>query len=173
MKLELTLFTLALAASVLPAAAQTDTKVLVGKDLNESALIDALTPPKKMRSFKLDQSPAKPPSASLLITFPTNSAELTAQAKQSLDIVGRALSADKLVPFKFSIEGHADPRGGSDSNLHLSEQRAEAVRQYLVQNHYVEGDRLRSVGKGDTEPLNEMNPAAPENRRVTIVTITK
>jgi outer membrane protein OmpA-like peptidoglycan-associated protein len=89
-----------------------------------------------------------------------------------MDVVGRALNADKLAPFKFSIEGHADPRGGTELNQRLSEERAQSVRQYLVENHHIDPQRLTSVGKGDKEPLNEKDPAAPENRRVTIVTIT-
>ena len=80
--------------------------------------------------------------------------------------------ADRLARFKFSIEGHADPRGASDSNQRLSEERAEAVRQYLVQTKNIESERLQSVGKGDKEPLNVNDPAAPENRRVTIRRVT-
>ena len=84
MKAKLTLTLVALAAFALPAAAQTETKVLTGKDLTESALVDALAPADegiRTRSFKRDQplAPAKPKSASLLITFETNSAELTQQ----------------------------------------------------------------------------------------------
>jgi outer membrane protein OmpA-like peptidoglycan-associated protein len=178
MKAKLTLTLVALAAFALPAAAQTETKVLTGKNLTESALVDALAPADegiRTRSFKRDQplAPAKPKSASLLITFETNSADLTQQAKQQLDIVGRALNAEKLAQFKFNIEGHADPRGGAELNQKLSEERAAAVKQYLVQNLNVDAQRLTPIGKGDREPLNEKNPAAPENRRVTIVTVTE
>jgi outer membrane protein OmpA-like peptidoglycan-associated protein len=167
---------LAIAAST--ALAQQDTTILKGKDLTESKLIDALDPGDeaiRTRSFKRDQpmAPAKPKSASLLITFETNSAELTTQAKQQLDIVGKALNDNKLAQFRFNIEGHADPRGTTEMNQRLSEERAESVRQYLVQNHKVDAERLKSVGKGDREPLNDKDPAAPENRRVTIITITQ
>jgi OOP family OmpA-OmpF porin len=178
MRLNVIVTVLAFAALPASAAEQAETKVLTGKNLNESTLIDVLTPADGgilTRSFKRDQplAPAKPASASLLITFETNSADLTAQAKHSLDIVGRALTADKLAPFKFSIEGHADPRGSSELNQRLSEERAESVRQYLVQNHKIDAERLKPVGKGDKEPLNDKDPSAPENRRVTIVTITQ
>ena len=72
--------------------------------------------------------------------------------------------------YKFLIEGHADPRGTAEMNQVLSEGRAEAVRQYLVQSQSVAEARLQAIGKGATEPMNQTNPAAPENRRVTIVT---
>ena len=167
---------LTLAAVSLPASAQ-DGKVLKGKEITESALIQALTPVEtiRTRSFRRDQPvvPVKPASASLLLTFETNSADLSKAARDSLDTVGRALKSDRLAEFKFDIEGHADPRGGPDLNQHLSQARADAVRQYLVQNHQVGEQRLKAIGKGDTELLNEKNPVAPENRRVTIKTVVE
>jgi flagellar motor protein MotB len=39
-----------------------------------------------------------------------------------------------------------------------------------VGTHAIGAERLSAVGKGDSEPLNTGNPAAPENRRVTLVT---
>jgi OOP family OmpA-OmpF porin len=160
------------------AVAQSE-KVLKGKEINESVLIDALTPeePIRTRSIKIMREgdkplpPPKPAAASLLITFETNSAELTPKARQSLDVVARALKSDKLAEFKFSIEGHADPRGGEEYNLHLSQERAESVVNYLVDQHQIERDRLKPVGKGISEPLNTAHPDAPENRRVTIKTV--
>ena len=178
------------------AAAQTG-KVLRGKDVNESALIEALTPsiataaPAEEESIrtrsihvnrekdpasitdKPARAPAKPASASLLITFETNSTELTPRAKQSLNVVGQALTSDKLAEFRFAIEGHADPRGDSEANLRLSKLRAESVRQYLVQAKHIDDKRLDAVGKGSTEPINSTNPSAPENRRVTFVNLAK
>ena len=151
--------------------------VLKGKAVTENNLIDALTPdePVVTRSLRVQrdtpgQQAARKPSASLLITFETNSAELTAQAKKQLDVVAAALNNNKLAEYSFNVEGHADPRGAHDANLSLSQQRAESVRQYLVSAHAIDAKRLKAVGKGDSEQLNADNPAAPENRRVTIVT---
>ncbi len=159
--------------------------VLHGKALNEKALIEALTPAAEpepevlMRGFrpaKVDPSvrPAAAPkkaSASLLITFVSNSAELSASARESLDIVARALQADGLSSFKFAIEGHADPRGDPQRNLRLSQLRADSVVAYLSSRHRIARDRLKPVGKGDTEPVNTAQIEAPENRRVTILTL--
>jgi outer membrane protein OmpA-like peptidoglycan-associated protein len=165
---------LILAAVILPTAAAAQV-VLKGSDLTESALVDALTPRAGTRNLARDpQRPVAPRSAaaSILITFKTNSTELTSQAKDQLDIVGRALRSDRLAEFSFMLEGHADPRGTAELNQWLSEGRARSVRQYLVENHKVDQARLRAIGKGDREPLNRSDPAAAENRRVTIVTMT-
>jgi flagellar motor protein MotB len=58
-------------------------------------------------------------------------------------------------------------------NRQLSQERAEAVRMYLVSAQHVPAERLKAVGKGDSEPMNTRDVAAAENRRVTIVTNTK
>jgi outer membrane protein OmpA-like peptidoglycan-associated protein len=106
----------------------------------------------------------------LLITFQTSSSELTASAKQQLDVVGAALKNERLASYRFTVEGHADPRGDPQSNLVLSQNRAGSVRSYLVDSHGIDPSRLITEGKGDREVVNRAYPAAPENRRVTIVT---
>lgn len=171
--------------------------ILKDGQVTEAALVDALTPaeqpgetPIRTRSIRVmrdDESGGggrsgghegggvapKPASASLLITFETNSAALTARAKRILDVVGDALASDKLGSFRFGIEGYADPRGVSAVNLKLSQARAESVRDYLVASKHIDRARLEPVGKGDQDLLNKTNPIAPENRRVTIVNLSK
>ncbi len=80
------------------------------------------------------------------------------------------MQSDKLAGFSFSIEGHADPRGGVELNQKLSEARAQSVVEYLVTTFSILPERLVPVGKGSSEPLNADRPEAAENRRVTIVT---
>ncbi len=171
-------------------------KVLTGKAVSESNLLEALTPAAgapatepngdadvgvPTRSLRVTSNtpaaavlaPRKKASASLLITFETNSSLLTARSKEQLDVVAAALKNDRLKDFSFEVEGHADARGGADANQLLSQQRAESVRTYLVSSHGIAEARLRAVGKGDTEPMNTRDVAAAENRRVTITTITQ
>lgn len=180
---------IALGATV-PLVAQAE-QYFKGKPGEKDSIVEALTPGEevapaqiKMRSIKVlpdERPPTKPghqtvqtvvkkASASLLITFQTNSAELTRSAKSSLDVVAQALQADKLANFRFSIEGHADPRGSAEENLKLSQARAESVVNYLA-GHSISRERLQAVGKGDTELANSQKPDAPENRRVTIKTL--
>lgn len=84
-----------------------------------------------------------------------------------------ALQSPKLADFRFSIQGHADPRGNPEKNLQLSQHRAESVRDYLVTYKQIPNERLQAIGKGDTELMNRSNPIAPENRRVTIVNLAR
>jgi OmpA-OmpF porin, OOP family len=148
--------------------------VIANESLTAGAVLEALDPTAvRARSLRIGATgrPAVPPraSASLLVTFETNSSELTSAAKRQLDIVASALRNDRLVEYRFTVEGHADPRGSADKNLLLSHDRAESVKRYLMAQGIAE-DRLVTEGRGDREPMLPAQPAAPENRRVTFVT---
>jgi outer membrane protein OmpA-like peptidoglycan-associated protein len=169
--------------AALPAMAQENAVIKEGQ-VDAGKLIDALAPPQdppvRTRSLRIVRDDVEPrPAASsranvnLLITFETNSANLTPAAKQSLDVVGQALTSDKLQTYRFAIEGHADPRGGAAANLKLSQSRAQSVRDYLVQTKNIDKSRLEAIGKGDRELMNKAYPEAPENRRVTIVNLSR
>ena len=154
--------------------------ILKGNDVNEAMLIEALTPEPKLQSRSIritpdggGSTPVKRASASMLITFQTNSAELTPQAKKMLASLGKAMTSDKLSNFKFSIEGHPDPRGGEQFNLQLSQTRAETVVGFLTENYSIAPGRLQPVGKGQSELVNVAQPFAPENRRVTVKTVVE
>lgn len=191
--LALLLATLTGAHAPVLAQAQAAAPVLSNAQVTEDALVDALAiepayaddaasgatrgfrPAVRpgTASAKLATAPAKPAApgkASLLITFPTGSAELTPDTLRVLQTLGKALQSDRLAGFAFRIEGHADPRGTAEANIKLSEERAQAVAAYLSNTLGVLPDRLQPVGKGSSEPLNPQQPDAPENRRVTIVT---
>ena len=167
-----------------PAAASAAAAAASGEASVEAGAAGAEHASFRTRSFKLAKphaSPSKGPaktakasaSASLMITFETDSARLTSESKLILGNLGAALASEKLASFKFNIEGHADSRGDAGHNLKLSEERAQMVRQYLISQHQIDGARLIALGKGDAEQLNPGNPAAPENRRVRVVTITE
>ena len=161
--------------AVMTAHAQPASDVIKGRALTTDSVLDALDPEAvRTRSFKLGGGrPASQParaSASLLVTFETGSAELTAGARQQLDVVASALKNDRLARYGFVVEGHADPRGAPDANLALSQERADSVKRYLTERHGIEAARLTAEGRGDREVLNRDAPSAPENRRVTFVT---
>lgn len=116
------------------------------------------------------ESPAKQlASLSVMITFETNSAELTQKARQALDKIGQSMK--QISDSEFVIEGHADLRGTYELNQRLSTARADAVVSYLATVHGIDPDRLSAVGKSYTELFDKKNPIAPENRRVTFVRI--
>jgi len=70
---------------------------------------------------------------------------------------------------KFSIEGHTDSDGSNALNQTLSENRAQAVKTWLVENG-IATDRLRAVGFGETVPIasNKNAKGKAQNRRVEV-----
>jgi outer membrane protein OmpA-like peptidoglycan-associated protein len=70
---------------------------------------------------------------------------------------------------RFQVEGHTDSDGSNELNQTLSENRAAAVKNYLIEEG-VATDRLRSTGFGETKPMssNKNAKGKAENRRVEI-----
>jgi outer membrane protein OmpA-like peptidoglycan-associated protein len=69
------------------------------------------------------------------------------------------------------IEGHTDSTGSTQLNEHLSEQRADAVRQYLVANETLPYDKIIAVGYGSIRPIasNKTAKGRAMNRRIDLI----
>jgi outer membrane protein OmpA-like peptidoglycan-associated protein len=69
-----------------------------------------------------------------------------------------------------AIEGHTDNIGGDEANMKLSQQRADAVRDFVVQQG-LPPDAVTAVGLGKAEPVadNSTNEGRQKNRRVEII----
>lgn len=92
---------------------------------------------------------------------------------QSLPTLKKILAVLQNNPgLKFSVEGHADNKGGAGVNQPLSEKRAGAVCAWL-ESKGISPDRLQAKGRGDTEPIASNNTAEgrADNRRVEFIKI--
>ncbi|WP_246337222.1 OmpA family protein [Azospirillum oleiclasticum] len=116
-------------------------------------------------------APAARPRVRFQVEFAFNSAELSPRATQILNELGRALSSPDLSPFRFQLSGHTDATGRADYNVDLSRRRAQAVRDYLVQNFSIPAARLDTIGLGSQMLLDTANPASGVNRRVEITNL--
>lgn len=74
-----------------------------------------------------------------------------------------------------TIEGHTDSRGSDAYNQALSERRANAVRDVLVNKYEIPEARLKAVGYGESRPVADNNTDAgrAQNRRVISVIVTE
>lgn len=103
------------------------------------------------------------------VTFRTNSATLSPEAKQQLDEF-----ASKVQPAKgymIEVAGHTDSTGGDAKNFRLSQQRAESVVQYLAVQHKIPLRRfVTPMGYGKTDAVAENSTATgrAQNRRVDV-----
>jgi OOP family OmpA-OmpF porin len=113
------------------------------------------------------------PSVSLSVQFTSGSADLTPEARQTLDQLGKALSSSDLAQYRFRIEGHTDTVGSANLNKTLSQQRADAVAAYLQSKFGVNMSRLQTVGMGEDGLLVPTPPNTPneKNRRVNVVNL--
>lgn len=104
--------------------------------------------------------------------FPRRSAELTEEGRAVLDknINDARLMLDRSVFIE--VVGHTDDVGDDDYNMDLSEQRAAAVTQYLI-DAGVDASKIVAVGAGESMPIttNATNEGRAENRRVEIMVL--
>jgi len=103
------------------------------------------------------------------ILFDSGSAKIKAESYKTLADVAALLTDDPAL--KLSIEGHTDSDGSDESNMTLSQSRADAVRTYLMDSYKIDGARLKTKGWGESKPIDAN--ATPEgkanNRRVEFV----
>ncbi len=100
--------------------------------------------------------------------FSWDRATLEEASFATLDEVAQALKDNPS--FRVQVEGHTDSSGTDDHNQTLSEQRAQAVLDYLAA-HGVAKDRLTSKGFSSSQPLdtNQTVAGRENNRRVEFV----
>jgi len=93
------------------------------------------------------------------------------ESVNQLDEVGKALQSPDMRRLRVLVEGHTDDRGGLERNEKLSMDRAESVKQYLVDQCGVDASRIDTNGCGYSKPRfpNDTPEHMQENRRVEIV----
>lgn len=92
----------------------------------------------------------------------------------SWETVGRiadALHHPLLLGNRFLVVGHTDSTGSRESNLKLSERRAQAVTELLTSTFRVPRNRLLPVGFGEEQIFDTSNPKAGVNRRVEFINL--
>jgi outer membrane protein OmpA-like peptidoglycan-associated protein len=198
MKPILTLLAISIGLAILPmeSAAQ-NVRDFTGHEPTREELIDVLKPRDGMQTRGLrgiapveTTAPTQPEctyyrkqlsrgikpvsdAAALKVTFAFNSAELTAEAKQTLDTLGAALQSHELQACCFQVEGHTDSVGGDAYNTKLSQARARSVARYLKDRYDIDIERLLTVGLGENKPIadNDTEEGRQKNRRVQVVNL--
>ena len=101
------------------------------------------------------------------ISFATGKADINPRLRPILDQFASGLGNQASTDVR--IVGHTDSTGGEDLNNRLSLERAQSVRNYLV-DRGVRGDRIQVAGRGEREPVadNSTEAGRAKNRRVEI-----
>jgi OOP family OmpA-OmpF porin len=117
-----------------------------------------ITPPK---NFTLDN-----------VFFDSGKSTLRAESSKELNELAEYMSLKKTLVIE--IAGHTDNVGNSEANQKLSEDRANAVKQYLVKKGIV-AERIVAKGYGDTAPIADNSTASgkQQNRRTEVVVLSE
>ena len=103
------------------------------------------------------------------IYFDTGKTDLKPESEQAIGEIAKLLKTDPAL--KLYVVGNTDNVGGLDSNMKLSQGRAEAVVTSLTTTHGIAPARLRACGIGPLAPVaaNEAEEGRAKNRRVELV----
>ncbi|AMN45954.1 hypothetical protein ACG33_02265 [Steroidobacter denitrificans] len=96
----------------------------------------------------------------------------SAIGRDGVRLMGKAHEALALFPdATISVEGHTDAEGSDSTNLILSQDRADAVKQYLVSTFALDPEKISSIGYGEARPVatNETAAGRARNRRIDLV----
>ena len=103
------------------------------------------------------------------LSFDSGKSELKQENLNLLAKVERAI--DVFPRSELTIEGHTDSYGSDEMNQTLSQSRAEAVQQYMINAMRIPSYRLIATGFGETNPIanNETASGRAQNRRIDVV----
>ncbi|HSA79077.1 MAG TPA: OmpA family protein [Nitrospirota bacterium] len=103
------------------------------------------------------------------IYFDTGKSEIKSESDAALSEIVKLLKKEEGL--KLNVVGHTDNVGGMDSNIKLSQARAEAVVQALVGKYGIAANRLTAYGVGTLAPVasNKTEDGRGKNRRVELV----
>ncbi|WP_338792672.1 OmpA family protein [Bernardetia sp. Wsw4-3y2] len=101
------------------------------------------------------------------VLFETGKANLKGSSFKAIDELASAMTAKSTM--EIEIAGHTDNVGDKDANLKLSQERAEAVRDYLIKKG-INANRITAKGYGDTKPVadNSTDAGKQQNRRTEV-----
>lgn len=128
------------------------------------------------RANRMNRAPLTPQlgrlaQLTIAIQFDLNSARIRPDSFQAVGLMADALYHPYLQNYRFLVVGHTDAKGNRESNLKLSQQRADAIREALIKPFGIAPSRIEAVGLGEEQLLRPEAPEAADNRRVQLINI--
>ncbi len=140
------------------------------RDFMEQKNYSSISIPKKDGAYTFTMTVKFEPAKTYTLKnvhFETGKATLTTDSYSSLDVLVEALKAKPTMVIE--IAGHTDNVGSHDSNLKLSQDRAESVKNYLALKG-IKKERLIAKGYAETQPIasNDTDEGKAKNRRTEV-----
>ena len=128
------------------------------------------------RTSRVDRPPLSEqlnqlPKFTVPVRFESDSARIPPDVFRIVALMADALYHPLLQGYRFLIVSHTEGQGDRTYNLKLSKERAEAIRQALINPFGIAPSRLEAVGLGEEQLLNRASPESVENRRIQLINI--
>lgn len=154
-----------------------------GPDLDIPSLKQKIVERSRSRGKNEPEASKRPPIVPELREFPTFNVAIHFDVDtpiilpDSYETMGRIADAfvnAPLLPFSFLVVGHSDTNGKArEANVILSQRRADAVREVLVNTFKISGKRIQSLGVGEEQFIDQAKPTSPVNLQIQILTVAK
>jgi outer membrane protein OmpA-like peptidoglycan-associated protein len=115
----------------------------------------------------------KLPSFNMDVQFDTDTPIVRPESYATLGKLADTLVNSALLNYTFLIVGHVESGARRDHNVFLSQRRADAIRDILVNTFKISGKRLQTVGLGEEQLLDPNKPNGPVNAQMQIMTLAK
>ncbi len=157
-------------------------KYQADQELDVAALRQQVTERSKMRGKNEPTPQKRPPIVPEITKLPTFNVDIVFDVDtpivqpESYQTVGRIADAmvySSLLPYTFLIVGHIEANGKREANAILSQRRADAIREIMVNTFKISAKRIQSVGLGEEQLLDSARPTAPVNNQIQIMTLSK
>jgi OOP family OmpA-OmpF porin len=151
-------------------------------ELDIAALRQKTQERSRIRSRNEPEASKRPPIAPELqklpgfnvdIQFDPDTPIVRPDSYQTLGRIADALVHATLLPYGFLIVGHIEANGKRESNVILSQRRADAIRDILVNTFKISAKRIQSIGLGEEQLLDPAHPTSATNQQIQILTVAK
>lgn len=113
------------------------------------------------------------PTFTVNIDFDSDTPVVRPSSYQTVGRIADALVYASLLPYSFLIVGHTDSNGRREANVLLSQRRADAIRDSLINTFKISSKRVASLGLGEEQFIDQAHPTSSANQQIQIVTIAK
>jgi OmpA-OmpF porin, OOP family len=113
------------------------------------------------------------PTFNVAIQFDVDTPIILPASYETVGRIADALVNAPLLPYSFLIVGHMDSNGRREANVILSQRRADAIREVLVNTFKISGKRIQTLGLGEEQFIDQAHPTSPVNLQIQILTVAK